>query len=197
MPSVTIPSSHCAMLIIFLFFYEYARGCYALNGRVMCSRLAYLVFPFPISRATGSCTCMFPFPFHVFLYVSSFGLSTCLWLRTYSMFPPSSRRLVYAYHYFLRLPVIACRLVHQLVIPGLWLVRWLVYFLRIFVLVSRSPLYIWLEMGIRPSSSIYFATTLKVWPARSHVLSLVLFSSLAKATALRPLGFVLCLLTYW
>ena len=38
----------------------------------------------------------------------------------------------------------------------------LVYLLRLFVLVSRSLVYIWLEMGIRPSSSIYFATTLKV-----------------------------------
>ena len=39
------------------------------------------------------------------------------------------------------------------------------YLLRTFVLVCRvslHSLYIWLEMGIRPSSSIYFATTLQV-----------------------------------
>ena len=48
---------------------------------------------------------------------------------------------------------------------------WLVYLLRLFVLVSLSLVYIRLEMGICPSSSIYFATTLQVWPARSHVLS--------------------------
>ena len=40
----------------------------------------------------------------------------------------------------------------------------------------------------------YFATTLKVQPARSHVLSLVPSSSLAKATALRSLGSSLPLL---
>ena len=47
---------HAMIYLTFVFFYEYARGRYALNGRVMFSGLAYLVFPFPVSRATGSCT---------------------------------------------------------------------------------------------------------------------------------------------
>ena len=60
---------------------------------------------------------------------------------------------------------------------------WLVSLLWTFVIVSRSSLYIWLEMRTCSPSSIYFETTLKVWPARSQVLSLVLSRSLAKATA--------------
>ena len=44
-----------------------------------------------------------------------------------------------------------------------------------------------LEMGRSPSS-IYFATTLVLWPERSHILSLDRSSSLAKATALLVLG---------
>ena len=32
----------------------------------------------PVSRATGSCTHTFPFPFHVFSYVYQYGLLTCL-----------------------------------------------------------------------------------------------------------------------
>ena len=60
------------------------------------------------------------------------------------------------------------------------------YFLCLFVLVSLSPLYIWLGMRTRSSSSIYFATTLQVQLARSYILSLVPSSSLVKATALRP-----------
>ena len=51
-----------------VFFYEYARGRYALNGRVTLSRLACLVFPFPVAHATGSHTCTFPSPFHVFSF---------------------------------------------------------------------------------------------------------------------------------
>ena len=55
----------------------------------------------------------------------------------------------------------------------------------IFVLVSRIlSIYTGWRWDYSPSS-IYFATTLKVRPARSHVLSLVSSSSLAKATALR------------
>ena len=38
----------------------------------------------------------------------------------------------------------------------------LVLLLRTYVIVSCSLLYIWLEMRTRSSSSIYFATTLKV-----------------------------------
>ena len=79
-----------------------------------------------------------------------------------------------------------------------WIVTclWLISLLRTFVIVSRSHYIYGLEMGLCSPSSIYFATTLKVWPVRSHELSLVLSRSLAKATALRLLGFVLCLLAY-
>ena len=42
------------------------------------SRLAYFIFPFPISRATGSCTRTFPFLFHMFSYLYQYGLSTHL-----------------------------------------------------------------------------------------------------------------------
>ena len=44
---------------------------------VTFSGLAYLVFQLPVSRATGSCTHMFPFPFHVFPLLYRYGLSTC------------------------------------------------------------------------------------------------------------------------
>ena len=48
----------------------------------------------------------------------------------------------------------------------------LISLLWTFVIVSRSSLFIWLEMRTCSPSSIYFATTLKVWPVRSHELSL-------------------------
>ena len=53
---------------------------------------------------------------------------------------------------------------------------WLIYFLCLFVLVSRSLVYIRLGMRTCSSSSIYFATTLQVRPARSHILSLSLIA---------------------
>ena len=70
-------SSHMFHLT-FVFFYKYARGRYALNGRVTFSGLACLVSPLPITRATGSCTRMFPFLVHVFSYLYQYGLSTRL-----------------------------------------------------------------------------------------------------------------------
>ena len=77
---------HAMIYLTFVFFYEYAHGRYALNGRVMFSGLAYLVFPFPVSRATGSCTRMSPFLFHVFSYLYEYGLSTHLRLLVCSAF---------------------------------------------------------------------------------------------------------------
>ena len=73
-------------LIMFPFFYDYARGRYALNGRVTYSRPAYLEFPFRVSRATSSHTRTFPFPSHVLSYctnmdcqlVSGYGFVLCL-----------------------------------------------------------------------------------------------------------------------
>ena len=97
-----------------VFLYEYARGRYALNGRVMFSGLAYLVFPFPVSRATGSCTHTFPFPFHMFSYLYECGLTTCLWLPVLYLFSPlvlSTRTITFLAYAFLCL---ARRLVSML-----------------------------------------------------------------------------------
>ena len=44
--------------------------CHILPG------LAYLVLPFPVSRATGSCTRTFPFPFRMFSYLYQYELTT-------------------------------------------------------------------------------------------------------------------------
>ena len=60
----------------------------------MLSGLTYLVLPFPVSRATGSCTRTFPFPFHVFSYLYECGLSTRRRLLVCLPFPLLSRRLV-------------------------------------------------------------------------------------------------------
>ena len=86
---------HAMIYLTFVFFYEYARGCYALNGCVTFSRLAYLVFPFPVSHATGSCTRTFPSLFHMFSYLYECGLSTRLRLLVLSPFPFYVCRLVY------------------------------------------------------------------------------------------------------
>ena len=174
--------------LTFVFFYEYARGCYALNGRVTFSGLAYLVFPFPISRATGSCTRTSPFLFHVFSYLYEYGLSTRLRLLVCSAFLLLSCWLIYLR--FLLMPVSICLVDSSLCLPlpltltcyssstrllthYPWtMTRYrLVSLLRTFVIVLGSSLYIRLEIRTRSSSSIYFATTLKVWPARSHELS--------------------------
>ena len=71
--SVTLPQIllwfHLRRLLFnwqLFFFYEYARGHSVLNGRVTFSGLAYLAFPPPVSRATSSCTRMFPFPSYMF-----------------------------------------------------------------------------------------------------------------------------------
>ena len=61
------------------------------------------------------------------------------------------------------------------------------YHIRLFVLVLTRLVYIQLGMRTHSSSSIYFATTLQVRLVRSHVLSLIPSSSLAKAIALRSL----------
>ena len=108
------------------------------------------------------------------LCLSPFVLSTCL----------------HAYHYCLHLLIAVCWLVS-------WPVFWLISLLRTFVIVLSSSLYIRLEMRTLSSSSIYFATTLKVWPARSHELS---SSSLARWPRLLLCVFLgaclLCLLAY-
>ena len=103
----------------------------------MFSGLAYLVFLYPVSRATGSCTRTFPIPascvsLTVQIWtvdssldiclspVSPFVLSTCTLTFLAYTFPLLSRRLVsmltitaYAF------PFVVCRLVSRLVISGL------------------------------------------------------------------------------
>ena len=131
-----IPLRYTFSLTI-VFFYEYARGRYALNGRVTFSGLAYLVFPFPESRATGSCTHMFPSRFHVSPLLYRYGRMTCPRILVRFPFPLLSLRLVrlrfslmsvlfrlvdssqvltvtaYAF------PFAVCRLISRLVIYGL------------------------------------------------------------------------------
>ena len=145
-------------------------------SRITCHRLVYSYVSLSVSRVlllvqiwtvdSSLVTCLF----HVSPFVSSTRVLT--FLACACLF--SSRRFV------LMLTHCVCRLVS-------WLVSWLISLLRTFVIVSHSPLYIRLGMRTRSSSSIYFATTLKVWPARSQVLSLILSRSLAKATASRIL----------
>ena len=89
-------------------FYEYARGRYALNGRVTFSGLAYLVLPFPVSRATGSCTRMFPSPFHMSSYLYKYGLSTRRRLLVCFMFLLLSRRLVSLRFVLMPFPFVVC-----------------------------------------------------------------------------------------
>ena len=95
--------------------------------------LLTLYSPFPVSRATGSCTCMFPFLSHVFSYLYEYELSTRHWLLVCFPFLLLSHRLVHlrfslmpfsfrlvnssmltftAYAF----PFVVCRLVSRLVI---------------------------------------------------------------------------------
>ena len=143
-------------------FRKYTHRRYALNR---CIRITCLPFAYP-SRVTGSLTRMFPFPFHMSSYSYRYGLSTRLWLPFCLTLIP-----------FWLVDSSAESLFPDSCLPSL---------LWLFVLVSTDLIYIRLGMRTRSSSSIYFATTLQVWLARSHVLSLVPSSSLAKATALRP-----------
>ena len=158
--------------------------CHVLSG------LAYLVPPLPISRATGSCTRTFPFRFTCLFTCTSMDCRLVSGYLFVSHFPfclvDSS---TYASH--LRLsPFVSST---RLCLP--FVVRQLVS--RMFVLVSRRPLYIQLGMGTCSPSSIYFPTTLKVRPVRSHELSsssLVHWSRLLLCVFLGVI--LLCLLAY-
>ena len=86
---------------------------------------------------------------------------TCLF--RVSLYVLSARTLTFLAYAFL---LLFCRLVSMLTQYSLS-TRLLTHYrvislLRTFVIVSRSPLYIRLGMRTRSSSSIYFATTLKV-----------------------------------
>ena len=139
----------------------------------------YPISPFPVSRATGSCTCTFPFRFTCFSYLYEYGWTTRLRLLVCLVFPLLSRQLVCLR--FSLMPVFFCLVDSSPCLPllltlthyslstrlptrYLWtLTRYqLIFLLSMFVLVSRRPLYIRLGMGTCSPSSIYFATTLKV-----------------------------------
>ena len=189
------------------FFYEYAHGHYALNGRVTFSGLAYLVFLFPVTRATGSCTHMFPFHLACFpyVYLYRYRLSTRLWLPFYPPFPLLCCRLVYLH--FLITRVSSCALLIRLCLPILlmpsfcslstrllsrysWTLThlWLISLLRTSVLVSRKLLYIRVgDVGLFPIFNLLCNHPKGVTCEIPRTL-LVLSSSLAKATASRFLG---------
>ena len=126
-----------------VFFYEYARGHFVLNGRVTFPGPGYFAFPFPVSRATGSCTRTFPFPVlrvssylyrctdmdsrlvSGYLFTSRFPL-LCCWLvhlryslTSFLFHLVDSSMLTFTAYVF---PFVVCRLVSRLVIFGLWLV---------------------------------------------------------------------------
>ena len=67
------------------------------------SGLAYLVSPFPVSRATGSCTRTFPFLFHMFFHLYRYGLSTRTLTFLAYVFLLLSRRLVLCLSFLLTL----------------------------------------------------------------------------------------------
>ena len=136
---------------------------------VTCYRTAYSYVSVPVSHVSlpvllwTNDSSMITFPAYTYFF----------WIVNSSMLTIPS----YAYSF---------QLVCRVVIPGLWLIPWLAYLLRLFVLVSLSLIYIRLEMGIRPSSSIYFATTLQVWPARSLVLSSSLLARWSRLLLCNP-----------
>ena len=170
------------LTIVFLFLRVRSRTLCAQWTCHVFSRLGYLVFPFPVSRATGSCTHTFPFPSYVFPFTCT---TVLIWIVDSSsvtcLFPISpfvsmtrpltflayvflllSRRLVYAYRY--RLCLSFCSSSTCLLSRYFWtLTCYRVIFLCcIFVLVSRIlPIYTGWRWDCSPSS-IYFATTLKV-----------------------------------
>ena len=152
-------------------FYEYARGHYALNGRVTFLRTRLLRIP--VSRITChrlmysyvslSISCVL-LPVPVWIVDSSPYVS---WLRL-SPFVSSTRLLMFLAYAF---PFVVCRLVSHLVILGLWLVYdSFPFYERLYVYLADCYIY-GLEMWACSPSSIYFATTLKVWPARDPTYS--------------------------
>ena len=124
-----------------------------------------LYSPFPISRATSSCTRTFPFLFHVFSYLYQYGLSTrlltslayaCLLLFCQLV----SLRLLLTLVSFC---FIDSSLAYLLRTVDSSVVRHSSHFPFLYICnCTRSPLYIRVGDGDYSPSSIYFATTLKV-----------------------------------
>ena len=118
-------------------------------SRITCHRLVY-------SYISLSCVLL-----PVQIWIVNLSPVTCLF--RVSLYVLSARTLTFLAYAFL---LLFCRLVSMLTRYSLsthLLTRYrVISLLRTFVIVSRSPLYIWLGMRTRSSSSIYFATTLKV-----------------------------------
>ena len=143
--------------------------------RITCHRFVYSYIPVPISRVslTVQIWTVDSSPDTCLSSVSLFVSSTCMLTFVAYAFPLSFCRLIsmltitaYAF------PFVVCRLVSRLVISGLWLITESFPFLVSLYLYLAYYYIYGLEMWACSPSSIYFATTLKVWPARSHVLSL-------------------------
>ena len=108
---------------------------FELRSQTLCAQWTYRATParllirFPsISHVTGLCTCISPFPFHMFPCVTPFGLTT---------------RLSVLVSFLLTLCRYALLLwIHDLSVDSLFLDLWLVYdsfpFYELFVHVSRS-----------------------------------------------------------
>ena len=113
--AATVLRFHHAMIYLTFVFLLRVRS------RTLCTQWtchAYLVFLFPVSRATGSCTRMFPFLFHVSSYLYEYGLSTRLRLLVCSTFSPcvlSTRTLTFLAYAFL---LLSCRLISTLTITA-------------------------------------------------------------------------------
>ena len=192
MRCVTIPFPFalwllCAQLRWHLFpFRSYAHGHYALTGCCLCHVIPAVpescdtgsltrMFPISVSR-DFYCTCMChgdsPRPTFVMLMISHL----CFLLISGYVDSSFSRPLC---------PVcyLTTRLLFSLPTGRYSCILTLTVLTPVCTCISQTCIYTGLEMGRSPSS-IYFATTLKLWPERSHVLSLDRSSSLAKATAL-------------
>ena len=197
---------HRTMIYLtFVFFYEYARGRYALNGHVTFLRPRLSCIPYHVPPA-WVLVC-FPSHFMCFSYLYKYGLTTrprwlvCLMLLF--MFC----RLVHLRFSLMPFPFCLDDSSVDSLFLELWLILWLVHphtarlsryiCMYLYLACLVLSLYNGLEMWACPPSSIYFATTLKVWPARSHVLSSSSLARWPRLLASRSLGVrLLCLLAY-
>ena len=186
--------------------FSYAHGHNALNGRTRAFTFScHVTADVSTSRATGSFTRTFSVP------VSRDSYCTCMCHGdpprlslchdyVFSLMPLTHLRwwrlilagLRYAHMLSERFVCrfFLCPVFYPTTLPCLPLLNWTLFLSCTFTAltplctcISQTCIYTGLEMGRSPSS-IYFATTLKLWPERSHVLSLDCSSSLAKATAL-------------
>ena len=154
-----------------------------------------------LSHVTCSLTCMFP-------YLSHVTFTICIWVMAARLDSSLSCWcfLAYAFYSFsvvatrlsrtslrplvsrmIRLPVLVTPSLLPGSLPLYHSPNWTLFLSLTFTdstpvctCIVLTCIYTGLEMGRSPSS-IYFATTLVLWPERSHVLFLDRSSSLAKA----------------